>query len=125
MREQMRVSKQRPSKGFSIVKYALGALRYLVTGFVALLLALLLVLLFVEIGAAIGAALEHPHEDIPASGNFGGSVTGTSAEAKWFLWRAGVEVSFVHPGADFGRATQSSSATTRSAQPSASFVVRF
>ena len=121
----MRVSKRRPSIGFSVVKYALGAFRYLVTGFVALLLALLLVLLFVEVGAAIGAALEHAHEDIPASGNFGSSVTGRSAQGKWFLWRAGDEVSFIHPRADFELATHYSGATTRSAQPSASFVVQF
>ncbi|HXE33864.1 MAG TPA: hypothetical protein VN087_08130 [Verrucomicrobiae bacterium] len=119
------MSKRRPSIGFSVVKYALGAFRYLVTGFVALLLALLLVLLFVEVGAAIGAALEHAHEDIPASGNFGSSVTGRSAQGKWFLWRAGDEVSFIHPRADFGLATHYSGATTRSAQPSASFVVQF
>jgi hypothetical protein len=64
MRERMYVINQRPCGGFSVVKYALAAFRYLVTGIVALVLALLLVLLIVELGAAIGAALEH---DIPAS----------------------------------------------------------
>ena len=44
---------------------------------------------------------------------------------KRFLWRAGVEVSFVYDQADFGLATLYSGATTRSAQPSASLVVRF
>jgi len=73
------VIKLRTRRRFSVVKYALAAFRYLVTGFVALLLALLLMLLLVEVGAAIGAALEQAREDIPASGNFGGSVAGTSA----------------------------------------------
>jgi hypothetical protein len=119
------VIKLRTCRRFSVVKYASAAFRYLVTGFVALLLALLLMLLLVEVGAAIGAALEQADEDTPASGNFGGSVAGTSAPGKQFLWRAGVEVSFLHPRADFGLATHYSGATTRSAQPSASFVVLF
>jgi hypothetical protein len=80
----------------------LAAFRYLATGIVALLLALLLVLLIVELGAAIGAV---PEQDIPTSGNRG-AVIGTSPEAKaFFFWRAGVEVSLVHPRADFGLAT--------------------
>ncbi len=74
--------KQRPGRRFSVVKYALAAFRYLVTGFVALLLALVLILLLVEAGAAIGAVLEHAHEDVPTSGSCGGSVTGASAQAK-------------------------------------------
>jgi|HubBroStandDraft_4_1064222.scaffolds.fasta_scaffold874090_1 hypothetical protein len=52
------------------------------TGFVALLLALVLILLLVEAAAAIGAALEHAHEDVPASGNCGGSVTGASPQTR-------------------------------------------
>jgi hypothetical protein len=52
MRQQVRVIKQRLCRRFSVVKYALAAFRYLVTGFVALLL----VLLLVEVGAAIGAS---------------------------------------------------------------------
>jgi len=79
------------------VTYALAAFRYLATGIVALLL----VLLIVELGAAIGAV---PEQDIPTSGNRG-AVIGTSPEAKAFFWRAGVEVSRVHPRADFGLAT--------------------
>jgi hypothetical protein len=104
MGEQVRVVKQRPGGLFSAVKYSLAALRYLVTGFVALLLALLLVLLFVEVGAAIGAALEHAHEDIPPSSNYGGSVTGASPQTRTVFWRAGFEVGSVHPQADFGTA---------------------
>jgi hypothetical protein len=45
MRERVFVIDQRPCGGFSVVKYALAAFRYLVTGIVALVLALLLVLL--------------------------------------------------------------------------------
>ncbi len=101
MREQVCVTKQRPCRRFSVVTYALAAFRYLATGIVALLLALLLVLLIVELGAAIGAV---PEQDIPTSGNRG-AVIGTSPEAKAFFWRAGVEVSLVHPRADFGLAT--------------------
>jgi fatty acid desaturase len=82
MREQVHVIKQRAGRGFSVVKYALAALRYLLTGFVALLLALVLILLLVEAGAAIGAALEHVHEDVPASGNCGGAVTGASPQTR-------------------------------------------
>jgi hypothetical protein len=74
------VIKQRPVRRFSVVKYVLAALRYLVTGFVALLLALVLILLLVEAAAAIGAALEDAHEDVPASANCGGSVTGASPQ---------------------------------------------
>jgi hypothetical protein len=59
--------------------------RFLVTGVVALLSALLLVLLLVEVAAAIGATLEQAHEDIPASGNFGGSVPVTSAREAVFV----------------------------------------
>ena len=58
------------------------ALRYVVTSVVAPLLALLLVLVLVELGAAIDAALGHVQEDARASGNFGGSVTGASPQAK-------------------------------------------
>jgi hypothetical protein len=60
MREQVCVINQRPCGGFSVVKHASAAFRYLVTGIVALLL----VLLIVELGAAIGAALE---QDMAAS----------------------------------------------------------
>ena len=103
MREQVCVTKQRPCRRFSVVTYALAAFRYLATGIVALLLALLLVLLIVELGAAIGAV---PEQDIPTSGNRGAVIVGTSPEAKaFFFWRAGVEVSLVHPRADFGLAT--------------------
>ena len=98
----MRVSKRRPSIGFSVVKYALGAFRYLVTGFVALLLALLLVLLFVEVGAAIGAALEH---DMPTCIIAENPLRAQSPQRKEFLWRVGVEVRFVYDRADFGSAT--------------------
>jgi hypothetical protein len=45
MRERVFVINQRACGGFSVVKYALAAFRYLVTGIVALVLALLLVLL--------------------------------------------------------------------------------
>jgi len=82
MREQACVIKQRACGGFSVVTYSLAAFRYLMTGIVALLLALLLVLLIAELGAVIGAALEHVHENAPATGNFGGCVTGASAQAK-------------------------------------------
>ena len=64
------------------MRYTLVALRYVVTGIVAPLLALLLVLLLVEFGAAIDAALGHVQKRAPASGNFGGSVTGASPQAK-------------------------------------------
>ncbi len=77
MREQVCVTKQRPCRRFSVV------------------------LLIVELGAAIGAV---PEQDIPTSGNRG-AVIGASPEAKAFFWRAGVEVSLVHPRADFGLAT--------------------
>jgi hypothetical protein len=50
MREQACVINQRPCGRFSVVKYALAAFRYLVTGIVALVLALLLVMLIVELG---------------------------------------------------------------------------
>jgi hypothetical protein len=50
MREQVCVINQRPCGRFSVVKYALAAFRYLVTGIVALVLALLLVVLIVELG---------------------------------------------------------------------------
>jgi hypothetical protein len=82
MREQVHVIKRRAGRGFSVVQYVLTALRYLLTGFVALLLALVLILLLVEAAAAIGAALEHAHEDVPASGNCGGSVTGASPQTR-------------------------------------------
>jgi hypothetical protein len=71
MREQVCVIEQRLMSGSRVVKYALAAFRYLVTGIVATLLALLLVLLIVELGAVIGAAFEH---DMFASCNCGGSV---------------------------------------------------
>jgi hypothetical protein len=76
MPEQVCVINRRPCRRFSTVKYALSALRYVVTGIVGLFLALLLGLVIVECGAAIGAALEHVRENAPASGN---------------LWRVGVE----------------------------------
>jgi hypothetical protein len=82
MREQVHVTNQRAGRGSSAVKYAFTALRYLLTGFVALLLALVLILLLVEAGAAIGAALEQVHEDVPASGNCGGAVTGASPQTR-------------------------------------------
>jgi hypothetical protein len=50
MREQVCVVNQRSCGRFSVVKYALAAFRYLVTGIVALVLALLLVMLIVELG---------------------------------------------------------------------------
>jgi hypothetical protein len=53
------------------------------------------------------------------------SVTGASPQTRAVFWRAGVEVSFVHDRAELGTATLYSGATTRSAQPSASIVVRF
>ena len=121
MREQGCVTKQLPYRRFSVVTYALAAFRYLATGIVALLLALLLVLLIVELGAVIGAV---PEQDIPTSGTRG-AVVGASPEAKPFFWRAGVEVRLVYDRADFGLATPQSGATARSAQPSASIVVRF
>jgi hypothetical protein len=43
--EQVRVIEQRLMSGSRVVKYALAAFRYLVTGIVAMVLALLLVLL--------------------------------------------------------------------------------
>jgi len=82
MREQACVINQRPWTRFSVVTYALATFRYFVTGMVAFLLALLLVLLIVALGAVIGAALQHVHENAPATGNFGGCVTGASAQAK-------------------------------------------
>jgi hypothetical protein len=82
MREQAGVIKLRAYGGFSVVTYSFPAFRYLMTGIVALLLALLLVLLTAELGAVIGAALEHVHENAPATGNFGGCVTGVSAQTK-------------------------------------------
>jgi hypothetical protein len=89
MREQVQVIKRRPGRRFSVVKYALAAFRYLVTGFVALLLALVLILLLVEAAAAIGAALEHAHEDVPASGNCGGSVAGASPQTRAVFFGGG------------------------------------
>jgi len=118
MREQVSVIHRRPCEQFSVVKYASAVFRYLVTGIVALLL----VLLIVELGAAISAALEH---DMPAAVIAEDALRTQSPLRKEFLWRAGVEVSLVHPRADFGLATHYSGATTRSAQPSANFVVRF
>jgi hypothetical protein len=82
MREQVHVIKRRAGRGFSVVQYVLAALRYLLTGFVALLLALVLILLLVEAGAAIGAGLEHVYEDVPASGNCGAAVTGASPQTR-------------------------------------------
>ena len=122
MREQVCVINQRRCGRFSVVKYASAASRYLVTGIVALVLALLLVLLIVELGAAICGALER---DMPASILAENPLRVQSPQRKEFLWRAGVEVRFVYDRADFGSATLYSGATTRSAQPSASFVVRF
>src|SRR5260370_28044850 len=101
MREQVCVIKQRPCRRFSVVTYALAAFRYFATGIVALLLALLLVLLIVELGAPIGAV---PEQDMPTSGNRG-AVIGASPEANACFWSARVEVSLVHPRADFGLAT--------------------
>ena len=81
--------KQRADRGISVVKYALAACRYLVTSFVALLLALLLMLLIVEVGAAIGTALEHTDGDIPAFGDFGGSVRTQCASEAVFVVEGG------------------------------------
>jgi hypothetical protein len=64
--------------GSRVVKYALAAFRYLVTGIVALPLALLLGLLIVELGAVISAVVDH---DMRTSSNCGGSVTGASQQA--------------------------------------------
>jgi hypothetical protein len=102
MREEACVINQRPCGRFSIVKYASAAFRYLVTGIVALVLALLLVLLLVELGAAIGAALER---DMPASIIAENPLRAQNPQRKEFVWRAGVEVSLVHPRPDFGLAT--------------------
>ena len=79
---QVCVIEQRLMSGSRMVKYALAAFRYLVTGIVAMLLALLLVLLIVELGAVIGAALE---DDMLASRNCGGSVVCASPQAKAFF----------------------------------------
>jgi hypothetical protein len=80
------VIEQRLMSVSRVVKYALAAVRYLVTGIVAmllaLLLALLLVLLIVELGAVIGAALE---PEMLASRNCGGSVMCASPQAKSFF----------------------------------------
>ena len=54
MQEQVYVIEQRLMSGSRVVKSALAALRYLVTGIVAMLLALLLVLVIVELGAVSG-----------------------------------------------------------------------
>jgi hypothetical protein len=80
--EQVRVIAQRLMSGSRVVKYALAAFRYFVTGIVAMVLALLLVLLIVELGAVIGATLEH---DMLASRNYGGSVMCASPQAKAFF----------------------------------------
>ena len=80
--EQVFVIEQRLMSGSRVVKYALAAFRYLVTGSVAILLALLLALLIVELGAVIGAALEH---DMLASRNCGGSVMCVSPRGKAFF----------------------------------------
>jgi hypothetical protein len=74
---------------FSTMRYALVALRYVVTGILAPLLALLLVLLLVELVAAIDAALRHGQENAPASGNFGGSVRGAGSQAKAVFMEGG------------------------------------
>jgi hypothetical protein len=102
MLDQVHVVKQRGGRRFSVVKHALAALCYLVTGSVALVLALLLVLLIVELGAAIGAALEH---DMPASIVAENPLRAQSPQRKEFLWRVGVEVRFVYDRAGFGSAT--------------------
>ena len=102
MREQVCVINQRPCGGFSAVKYAWAAFRYLVTGIMALVLALLLVLLLVEVGAAIGAALEH---DMPASIIAENPLRAQNPQRKEFLWRVGVEVRFADDRADLGSAT--------------------
>lgn len=80
--EQVRVIEQRLMSGSRVVKYALAAFRYLVTGILAMVLALLLVLMIVELGAVIGTALEH---DMLASRNCGGSVICASLQAKPFF----------------------------------------
>jgi len=80
--ERVFVIEQRLMSGSRVVKYALAAVRYLVTGIVAMLLALLLVLLIVELGAVIGAALK---PEMLASRNCGGSVMCASPQAKSFF----------------------------------------
>jgi hypothetical protein len=82
MQEQVRVIEQRLMSGSRVVKYALAAFRYLVTGIVAMVLALLLVLVIVELGAVMGATLEH---DMLASRNYEGSVMCASPRAKVFF----------------------------------------
>ena len=57
MQEQLYVIEQRLMSGSRVGKYALAALRYVVTGIVAMPLARLLVSLIVELRAVIGAAL--------------------------------------------------------------------
>ena len=82
MQELVRVIEQRRlMSGSRVVKYALAAFRYLVTGILAMVLALLLVLMIVELGAVIGTALD---DDMLASRNSGGSVMCASLQAKPF-----------------------------------------
>jgi hypothetical protein len=64
--------------GSRVVKYALAAFRYLVTGIVALSLALLLGLLIVELGAVLSAVVDH---EMRTSSNCGEFVTGASRQA--------------------------------------------
>ena len=73
---------QQLMSGSRLVKYALGAFRYLVTGVVAMLLALFLVLVMVELGAVIAAALDR---DMRASSSSGRSVLRASPKAKAFF----------------------------------------
>ena len=84
MQEQVRVIEQGFMSGSRVVKYALAAFRYLLTGIVATLLALFLVLLIVELGAVIGAVLEH---GMLASRNCGGFVMCAGPQLKAFLYR--------------------------------------
>jgi hypothetical protein len=64
--------------GSRVVKYALAAFRYLVTGIVALSLALLLGLLIVELGAVLSAVVDH---EMRTSSNCGEFVRGASRQA--------------------------------------------
>ena len=82
MQEQVFVIEQRLMSGSRVVKYALAAFRYLVTGIVAMPFALLLVLLIVELGAVISTALEH---DMRSSSNSGRSVMCASPQVKEFF----------------------------------------
>jgi hypothetical protein len=122
MREQARVIDQRPCGRFSAVKYASAAFRYLVTGIVALVLALLLVLLIVELGAAISTALE---QDMPASIIPADSLKAQARSERSFFGGQELRSDPSLTELTLDQQLCKSGATTRSAQPSASIVVRF